>query len=90
MKQMDVVNTDLFCFNKEKIISLTTNYNMIMGTFEYEQFNTSKLHLIFKLNIVVFFQQQGMYNMMGMPPVSQAGYGNQQQMQQMQYNQVSL
>lgn len=48
MKQMDVVNTDLYCFNKEKIISLTTNYNMIMGTFEYEQFNTSKLHLIFK------------------------------------------
>lgn len=37
MKQMDVVNTDLYCFNKEKIISLTTNYNMIMGTFEYEQ-----------------------------------------------------
>ncbi|XP_062612302.1 stromal membrane-associated protein 1-like isoform X3 [Saccostrea cucullata] len=33
-------------------------------------------------------QQQGMYNMMGMPPVSQAGYGNQQQMQQMQYQQM--
>ncbi|XP_061175147.1 stromal membrane-associated protein 1-like isoform X3 [Saccostrea echinata] len=33
-------------------------------------------------------QQQGMYNMMGMPPVSQTGYGNQQQMQQMQYQQM--
>lgn len=58
---------------------------------KYKQFSTSRLHLIFKLTIVgVFFQQQGMYNMMGMPPVSQAGYGNQQQMQQLQYQQVSL
>ncbi|XP_048760627.2 stromal membrane-associated protein 1-like isoform X2 [Ostrea edulis] len=33
-------------------------------------------------------QQHGMYNMMGVPPGSQAGYGNQQQMQQMQYQQM--
>ena len=28
--------------------------------------------------------------MMNMPPISQAGYGNQQQMQQMQYQQVEF
>lgn len=33
---MDVVNIDFYCFNKEKIIFLIINYNMIMGIFEYE------------------------------------------------------
>lgn len=54
MKQMDVVNTDLYCFNKEKIISLTTNYNMIMGTFEYEQ-SIQVNYILYLSKILLYF-----------------------------------
>lgn len=47
-------------------------------------------HISLIMTGLVYFQQHGMYNMMGVPPGSQAGYGNQQQMQQMQYQQVRI
>lgn len=57
---------------------MAPNNMMGMNNMQYQQ----------QMGMMNMPQQQGMYNMMGMPPVSQAGYGNQQQMQQMQYNQM--